>query len=199
VAASRSAPTGGSPKGGPHGDRDSVHFHISPLLLIGIVIAVISTVVVVISAIAANQPPGRPGQGQQPPPPPSTIPLMISLAFFVISWVTVAVAVARDQLATRIASAEAAREAAINDLRAWMAQSQADLTADRNAARQELAAQLAMISKEYGDERETQGYLDGMRAAAAGQAPSNGDVRTLRTVRQPSPDHDRDHDRDRDR
>jgi hypothetical protein len=126
---------------------------MSPMLLIGIIAAVISSAAVVISAIVAAQPGGPPpdgGGGPPGPPPGSTIPLIISSAFFVVSWATVAVAVARDELAHRM-----------NELHVWMEQ----------------------MLHDYGEQRETEGYLKALRAAAG--PPGNGDVRPLRKVPPP--------------
>ncbi len=164
-----------APKGAPRrGDRDHVQFQLSPLLLIGIVAAVISTVAVVISAVSANHGGPGPVQGQQlPPPPPTPVALYISLALFVISWVTVAVAVARDQVVMRIASAAAHRDAHLDDLRAIL-----------DADHHELRAQLGPVLLEYGELKHTEGYFTAIRHTAHTPGP-NGDIPRLRPVPPP--------------
>jgi hypothetical protein len=168
------------------GGRDSVHLQASPLLLIGVIGGVISTVAVVISGILAAQPPG-PGGGiggpptGAPPPPPTTatVALIISAAFFVISWVTVAAAVARDQLAQKIAAASAPTEM-LMEMQASIQQLRVDAAADRANYMKDLMAHL----ETFGEQRETEGYLNAMRAAA-GKPATNGDVRFLRQVPPP--------------
>jgi hypothetical protein len=168
-------------------DRDTVHFQLSPLLMIGVVAAVISTVAVVVSAIVANQPPPGPFNPQGPPgPPPQSTALLISLGCFVVSWVTVAVAVARDQLAQRIARATEARTAYLTDLHAWMESVRVEEANERAALMAQLTTQLDTLSREYGEQRETEGYLSAMRAAAG--PPTKTDIRPLRRI--PPQDHE---------
>src|SRR5262245_60786484 len=164
-------------------DHDAVHLQLSPLLMIGIVAAVISTVAVVVSAIMSNQPPGRGGGpgGGPPPPPTSSTALLICIGCFVIAWVTVAVAVARDQLAVRIARSVEARTAFLTDLQAWMEAVRVEEANERAAAMDRLAEQLDTLSREYGEQRETEGFLNAMRAAA-GPPAQMGEIRPLRKV-----------------
>ena len=170
-----------SPRRSTTGDRDTVHLQLSPLLMIGVVAGVISTVAVVVSAIVASQPPGpfHPNGGPPPPAPPLTA-LLISLGCFVVSWVTVAVAVARDQLGQRIGRAVEARTEHLTDLHAWMESVRVEEANERAAVMAQLTKQLDTISREYGEQRETEGYLNAMRAAAG--LPAKGDIRPLRTV-----------------
>ncbi len=157
------------------GDRDAVHFQLSPLLLVGLVAAVISTVALVVTAVLAFQPSGPPpGQGGPGGPPPVQLaPLIISIGFFVVSWVTVAVAVARDQIAQRIAAVHASRSDSWTDLHQGL-----DEIRTQTAELAKIEARITKLVHEYGELRETDGYLDAMRAAAG----PNGDVRPLRTV-----------------
>jgi hypothetical protein len=172
-------------KPAPFGGRDNLHFQASPLLLVGSIGGAVSTVAVVISGILAAQPGGGPGGGPpgggSPPPPPSTaalVALVISAAFFVISWVTVAVAVARDQLAQRIATTPGSD--AVMELQASIEQIRVEAATDRANALRDLMTHL----ESFGEQRETEGYLNAMRAAAGAPA-TNGDVRFLRRLPPP--------------
>lgn len=167
----------------PPSGRDNVHFQASPLLLIGGIGGAVSTVAVVISGILAAQPGGPPPHdGTQPGPPPNMtamVALIISAAFFVISWVTVAVAVARDQLAQRIAAGPAPTDL-LPEVQASIEQLRVDVATDRANEMKDLLGRLDM----FGEQRETEGYLNAMRAAAGAPA-TNGDVRFLRKLPPP--------------
>jgi hypothetical protein len=161
---------------------ERVQMRLSPLLLIGTASAVISTVAVVVSAVAASSPlspPGAVGGGAPPTPAPATglVALIISVGFFVVSWITVAVAVARDQIFQRCADAAHSHSESLIELRDWMEDTYA-LVGREQAA---IDAKLSTLSLEYGEQRETQGYLNAMRAAAG--AVTRAEVRPLRPVR----------------
>ena len=174
------------PKAPSPDGRDTLHLQASPLLLIGVIGGLVSTVAVVIAGILAGQPPppARPGglSGTQPPPPPTTalVALIISAAFFVISWVTVAVAVA---LAQRMAAATAARSEIFTELHSWMEQIRVEAATDRASLLTDLTAQL----DSFAEQRETEGYLQAMRAAAAPPA-TNGDVASCERSHRPRAD-----------
>lgn len=168
-------------------DRNAVHLQLSSLLLIGLVTGVISTVAVVVSAVVASQPLPHGGLGGAPPPPPPITPLIISCAFFVVSWVTVAAAVARDQIVHRITEAAALRSDMLNDLHTRLEEVHAEAHRDRESVQMNLLRHLDAFQRDFGEVRETEGYLSAMRAAAT-QATTNGDVRPLRKVPPPPPD-----------
>src|SRR5262249_13162794 len=152
--------------------RSTLHLQLSPLLLIGLVAGILSTVALVVTAvIAGDQGAGPPpGSQQNPPPPPphhSMVPLIVSAAVFVVAWVTTAGAAARDHLVRRMASI--ASEAA-NDL---------------EAAQVELVARLTTLV-EFAEQRETDAYINGMKAAEKDDGP--GTVRPFRTVPPPRRD-----------
>jgi hypothetical protein len=145
------------------GERDTVHFQLSPLTMVGIVAAVISTIAVIIAAITASHtggPPPGPG-APPPPPPPSSTPLLLAVAFFVTSWVTVAVAIARDQIVQRVGLLNQALE----EVRTQVAEVA------------KLEGRITAVVEEYGEQRETDGYIAAMHAA------EKGDVRPLGTIR----------------
>jgi hypothetical protein len=121
----------------------------SPMFVGSLVAAVASTVVLTVLAILqAQQPPPR-ANPQNPPPPPPPPHLMAGLiivaAIFVVAWVAVLLAVARDTIMRRIDAHESRFEAV-----------------------------LAEKINEYGELRETDGYVYGVhqtnRAEQAGTA-----------------------------
>jgi hypothetical protein len=149
------------------GERDNVHFQLSPLTMIGIVAAVISTIAIIIAAVAASHQGGPPpGPGAIPPPPPSMTPLLIAVGFFAVSWVTVAVAVARDQIVVRMTGMNHTLE----EIRS------------QSAELAKIEGRLTTLFEEYGERRETDGYLTAMREAENASRP-NGEVRPLGTFR----------------
>jgi hypothetical protein len=159
-----------------------VHFQLSPLLLIGIVGAVISTVAVIVSAVITSQvgpPPPSGVSGVRPPPPPSMTALIISIGLFVVAWVTVAIAVGRDQLLQKLSAAQAGMTA---EFTARLEAVRDQVTHDRSVSLGRIEEKFDTLMREYGETRETEGFLNGMRAATR---PPNGDVRPLRTVPPP--------------
>jgi hypothetical protein len=169
----------------PKNPAGGVHLQASPLLLVGVIGGIISTVAIVISGILASQPIPGPGpgggNGPLPPPPPNTalVVLIISAAFFVTSWATVAVAIARDQILQRQATATSPSEI-LTELHVWMDEMRVEAATDRANQMKDLMAQLDT----FADQHETEGYLNAMRAAGA--TTTNSDVRFLRKV--PPPD-----------
>jgi hypothetical protein len=141
------------------------------MLLTGLIVGILSAVALVWTSVLASPAGPPPGSQQnpppQPPPPHSTVLVIVSAAFFVVGWVTVAVAVARDHLVRRLEATAASRTEmliAMND---------------------RIAEQMATLG-EVGDVRETDAYLNGM-AAAEKKTPPDDDPfgRPLRTVPKP--------------
>ncbi len=123
---------------------------------------------------SASIPPPRPGG--LPPPPPNMQPLAVFpsvTGFFVLSWLAVLVVFSRDQVLQRLhqpSSGGVGRDE-LERLRAEIA---ADRERDLAALREQLGEQLA----EYGERRETDGYLSGMRTATS--EPPEPNVRSFR-------------------
>jgi hypothetical protein len=149
-----------------HDPDQPAPFVVSTFLLVGLVAAIISSIAVGVAAVLATDqhggpPPGSQGFGGQgaPPPPPGMstgeIGVTIAVALFVISWMTVILAVARDQVLRR-----AANRAETSELREAV-----------QALRDEI--------RQYGEERETDGYLAAMRESGPSQ---HGTVRRLRPI-----------------
>jgi hypothetical protein len=79
---------------------------------------------------------------------------MISLALFVLAWLAVLVVLSRDQILHRISALRGSEGAEV------------------------LAERVTALMREYGEHRETEGYVNGMRT---GMAP-DAEIRQLRGV-----------------
>jgi hypothetical protein len=158
--------------------RTGLHVHISKLLVAVFIAAIAATGALIVIVLVLMPPPGQPppGPGGLPPPPPSMRPVAvfpIITGFFVLSWLAVLVVFSRDQILQRLHSPEAGvSHAELQRLRA-------EIAADRERDLATLSEQLT----EYGERRETDGYLNGMRTATS--EPPEPNVRSIR--RPPSP------------
>jgi hypothetical protein len=153
------------------------NFQISKLLVVCIVFAAAATSALVIQMVTGmpGHSPG-PGPNGQPPPPPEMQPLAvfsIVTGFFVLAWLSVLVVFCRDQILLRLRATPAAEHA---DLEKLLSTLRAELAADRERELQSLDERLA----EYGERRETDGYLSGMRVATSD--PVEAKVRALRPL-----------------
>jgi len=137
-----------------------LQIHVSKLLLVCSVAAIASTAAMVVAAMMdASRPPPPPefGGGLRPPPPPSDL-LIMSVGLFVLAWLAVLVVLSRDQILYRLAHSQGA-----------------DITA--------MEERITTMMREYGEQRETDGYVNGMRTAIS-QA-READVRPLRGLPPP--------------
>jgi len=155
-----------------------LHFQISRLLVVCIVAAAAATSALVIQVVIGM--PGsapRPGPNGMPPPPPELRPLAvfsIVTGLFVLAWLSVLVVFCRDQVLLRIRELRAP-EPAPEQLDELLAKLRSELAADRGSELQLLDERLA----EYGERRETDGYLRGMRMATTGE---EANVRAIRRL-----------------
>jgi hypothetical protein len=159
--------------------RSGLHFHISKLLVAVFILAIAATgaliIIVLVLMPSASIPP--PGPGGMPPPPPNMQPLAvfpIVTGFFVLSWLAVLVVFSRDQVLQLLHQPPAGGVS-----REELDRLRAEIAADRERDLAALSEQLV----EYGERRETDGYLNGMRTAAS--EPPEANVRSIR--RPPSP------------
>ena len=143
-----------------------LHLQLSKLLLGSLIAAVAATgalVVTLLVGLPASHPP-PPGPGGMPPPPPdlgALVAVPVITGLFVLAWLAVVVAFSRDQVLRRIEqlpTAPAVEGRLIAELRAQLA-------ADRERELQLLEKRIAELTEEYGEQRETDGYLNGMRVA----------------------------------
>jgi hypothetical protein len=97
---------------------------------------------------------------------------------FVLAWLAVLVVFSRDQILLRLRQQQPATGpggVSREELIGLLAGFRTELAGDRERDNEALSARLA----EYGEQRETDGYLSGMRMATNGD-PSPGNVRSLR-------------------
>jgi hypothetical protein len=136
-----------------------LHVHLSKLLVASLGAAIAATVALVVAlAIGMPGPPPGPGPQGQPPPPPdldSLVLFIVITGLVVLTWLAVLVVWSRDQMMFRIGEMS---EVAV--LRAEIRQ-----LSDRIA--------------DYGEQRETDGYLNAMRAVTA-DGPPEPNVRSIR-------------------
>lgn len=164
-----------------------LHLQISKLLVFLLVVAIAATGALLIAVFTGltEGPPAGSGPNGMPPPPPdlrsfAIIPVVTGL--FVLSWLAVLVVFSRDQILLRLRQQQpltgpggVSREelaGLLDDLRA-------ELAADRARDNDALSERLAELTGEYGERRETDGYLSGMRMATTSE-PSPANVRSLR-------------------
>lgn len=165
------------------------HLQISKLLVVAVIIATAATGALVVT-LFASMPSGQtpaPGPNGLPPPPPNLRPLaVISVVtgLFVLSWLAVLVVFARDQVLRQIRQQQSPTPG--GEMTELLAGLRAEIAADRERDLEAMTERLADMTTEFGERRETDGYLHGMRTAAAGDPPSpEGKVRALR--RNPPP------------
>jgi hypothetical protein len=164
-----------------------LHLQISKLLVFFLVVAVASTGALMITfftGLTDSRPPG-PGPNGMPPPPPDMRPLVVIsvvTGLFVLAWLGALVVFARDQILLRLRQQQpvtgpggVSRE----ELTGLLSDLRSELAADREHDNEALGERLAELTGEYGERRETDGYLSGMRMATTGD-PSAGNVRSFR-------------------
>jgi hypothetical protein len=163
-----------------------IHFQISKLLVVCVIAATAATGALVISVLVGMPGPvPAPGPNGLPPPPPDLRPLAVIpviTGLFVLAWLAVLVVFSRDQILLRVRElrTDAAPDPAVSrrqvdDLLAGL---RAELAADRERELQQLSERIAELTTEYGERRETDGYLNGMRMATAD--PAEPKVRSIR-------------------
>jgi hypothetical protein len=148
----------------PVSDRRSpasgLHLQISRLLMVAVVAAIAATGALIATLLTQMPPGGRPpapGPNGMPPPPPEIRPIVVFVlvtGFFVLAWLGVLVIFCRDQIMWQLKQRQSEEWHALGD-------------------------RIAEMATEYAERRETDGYLQGMRAAAAADAPE-ANVRAFR-------------------
>jgi hypothetical protein len=157
-----------------------LHVQISKLLVGAITTATAATGALIVTILVdMPSPAGPPGPNGMPPPPPNLQPLAvfpIVTGFFVLAWLAVLVIFSRDQILLQLRQQhEAAAPPPGEQVGELLATLRAELAADRERELRELGERLA----EYGEQRETDGYLHGMRMAAKAEPPE-ANVRSFR-------------------
>ena len=165
-----------------------LHLQLSRLLLGSLVAAVAATGALIVTMIV-GLPPAHPppGPGGLPPPPPSLQPLAVFpvvTGLFVLAWLVVVVAFSRDQILRRIEQLRAEPGPDSPQFDRLIAELRAQLAADRERELQLLEGRIAELTEEYGEQRETDGYLSGMRVAT-GEESTPARVRSIRRAPPP--------------
>jgi hypothetical protein len=167
--------------------ESGLHFQISKLLVstsIGAIAATGALIIAVVTELPGPPPP--PGPNGLPPPPPdlrSLVVVTILTGLFVLAWLGVIVAFSRDQILLRIRedrygpSDPDAGQHEIRDLFAGLRQ---ELAEDRQAELAMLEERITSLTSEYGEQRETDGYINGMRLATTPPQQATAEVRSIR-------------------
>jgi hypothetical protein len=154
------------------------HMQISKLLIICVIAATAATSALVIELLV-GMPEMAPGPGPDgvPPRPPELRPLAVLTVvtgLFVLAWLAVLVVFARDQVLARIRelSPPGGDQQQLSEL---LGKLRTELAADRERDLRVLDERIT----DYGERRETDGYLHGMRAATA-EPTVEANVRSFR-------------------
>jgi hypothetical protein len=136
-----------------------LHVHLSKLLVacLGAAIAATAALIVALAVGMPGPPAGPPPNGQMPPPPDleSLVLFIVVTGLVVLSWLATLVVWFRDQMIERLGD-----ESEVSALRIEL-------------------RQLSDRIGDYGEQRETDGYLSAMRAATADEPPEPN-VRSFR-------------------
>ncbi|GAA2641601.1 hypothetical protein [Paractinoplanes durhamensis] len=163
-----------------------LHLQISKLLVVAVIVATAATGALIVMLFTA-MPPGNPPPPPvgMAPPPPSLRPLAffsVVTGFFVLSWLSVLVVFARDQVLRQMRRHQPPPSPGgglSGELGGMLAGLRAEIAADRERDLAALGERLAEMTTEFGERRETDGYLNGMRTATAPESPE-ANVRALR-------------------
>ncbi|MDT5043031.1 MAG: hypothetical protein QOE51_4016 [Actinoplanes sp.] len=164
------------------GTASGLHMHISKLLVVCVVGAIAATSSLIVELLVGMpEPPPGPGPNGLPPPPPELLPLAVFTVLtglFVLAWLAVLVVFSRDQILARVHRGLSATvsEAGSEQVGELLAKLRVELAADREREMRVLDERLA----EYGERRETDGYLHGMRVAT-------GEDATVHAIRRSPP------------
>lgn len=165
-----------------HNPLGVFHLQVSKLLVVAIIAATAATGALVVTVLtmmpSGTAPP--PGPNGLPPPPPILRPLAvfsIVTGFFVLSWLAVLVVLARDQIMRHLRQQT---QTPAGPTRDDLDRLRADIAADRERDLEGLRERITELTTEYGERRETDGYLSGMRTAAANTPPEAANVRAIR-------------------
>jgi hypothetical protein len=170
-----------------HSPLEILHLQISKLLVVALIVATAATGALIVTVLtqmpsSAIPPPGPAGL---PPPPPSLRPLAvvsIVTGCFVLAWLAVLVVFARDQVLRQLRQHTSPTPPGVSgdEVNALLGDLRAEIASDRERDLIALAESLAELTNEYGERRETDGYLSGMRAATTGEPRPEANVRSLR-------------------
>ena len=139
-----------------------------------------------IITVLVEMPPSMvpPGPDGRPPPPPNLQAVAVFpvvTGFFVLAWLAVVVVFSRDQILRHLRQHQEPPPSGVNrdELSALLADLRARIAADREQDLRALGDRVAEMTGEYGERRETDGYLSGMRTATVNDPPE-ANVRSFR-------------------
>ena len=160
-------------------------------LLIGVFgAAVTATLALLVAYVSLVSTPPPVARGPGAPPPPIRVEslgtVIVLTGVFVLVWLAVIVVAARDRVLRQLQdltfSVGSDADAVGPEVRQLLAALRGDLVADHRAGLAGLEERLAALTSEYGEQRETDGYISGMRVATTvGQ--ERAEVRQIRPVR----------------
>lgn len=165
-----------------------VHLQMSKLLVAAVIAATAATGALLV-AVLVEMPPSSPppGPGGMPPPPPDIQALAvfsILTGLFVLSWLAVLVVFSRDQIMVRIQQAHLGdsldQVTSKQQTLELFAAFRTELATDRERELQVLSERITALTNEYGEQRETDGYLHGMRVATTAADPAEATVHSIR-------------------
>jgi len=169
----------------------ALHVQVSRLVL-GCLTAAVAATGALIVTVAVGLPTPPPGPAGLPGPPPRLEGLAvvsIVTGFFVLAWLSTLVAFCRDQILARLRERAGESTADPDEMRrqveALADRLRAELASDRERDLRELGDRITALTTEYGEQRETEGYLNGMRVATSNQAPDQR-VRPIRRTAPPA-------------
>jgi len=157
-----------------------LHLQLSGLLIHCVIVAVAATGALAVTLLFGfpqqpGPPPGIPGTPPGPPPNVRAVgTLVVVTGVFVLAWLAVLVVYARDQILRSIPR-DGGEALDPERMRELLDEVRAELAADREREWQAISERLT----EYGEQRETDGYLSGMRVAT-GTQPMEANVRSIR-------------------
>ncbi|NMO50906.1 hypothetical protein HH310_06830 [Actinoplanes sp. TBRC 11911] len=159
-----------------------LHVQISKLLIAAVIVATAATGALIVAILFEMPERGHPppGPNGMPPPPPDLQPLVvfsIVTGLFVLSWLAVLVVFSRDQILLQLRQQQQPG-VSTDELTTKLSELRAELAAEREQELRNLSESLTEMTIEYGERRETDGYLNGMRTATLPDQPEN--VRSLR-------------------
>ena len=167
-------------KADPGSAGGGLHLRMSRLLVHCVIVAVAATGALAVTLLAGfpeqpGPPPGIPGVPPGPPPNVRGVAaLVVVTGLFVLAWLAVLVVYARDQILNSLPG-DRTEAMDADRMREMLDEVRKELAADREREWQAISEKLA----EYGELRETDGYLSGMRVAT-GTQPKEANVRSIR-------------------
>jgi hypothetical protein len=163
-----------------------LHFQISKLLVSTSIGAIAATGALIIAVVTGMPgPPLPPGPNGLPPPPnvEALAVFTILTGLFVLAWLAVIVAFCRDQILQRIREGlhrAPDPDAGHQEVRELFAGLRRELAEDRQRELAVLEDRITSLTSEYGEQRETDGYINGMRLATAPPDQPHAAVRSIR-------------------